>query len=73
MTLTSDTPFEEFVEKLTFKFDQAFDRLNLKFLDEDGGKVTLRDESDYELAIETAQKGSDGKAEGKLEVWCADR
>ncbi|KAF5388812.1 hypothetical protein D9757_005589 [Collybiopsis confluens] len=35
-------------------------------------KVTLQDESDYELAIETARESSKGKAEGKLEVWCTD-
>jgi PB1 domain len=73
MTLTSDTPFEEFVEKITSKFGRPFDGLSLKFMYEDGGKVTLRDESDYELAIETARESSQGKGEGKLEIWCADR
>jgi hypothetical protein len=73
MTLTSETPFEEFVEKITSKFAKPFDELSLKFMYEDGGKVTLRDESDYELAIETAKEGSKGKSEGKLEIWCLDR
>jgi hypothetical protein len=73
MTLTSDTPFQEFLEKITSKFGKAFDGLGLKFMDEDGGKVTLKDESDYELAIETAREVSKGKAEGKLEIWCVDR
>ncbi|KAF5386269.1 hypothetical protein D9615_002300 [Tricholomella constricta] len=72
MTLTPDTPFEEFMEKLTTKFDKSLNGLGLKFKDEDGGKVTLRDESDYELAIETARESSKGKPEGKLEVWCLD-
>ena len=44
----------------------------MKFKDEDGGKVTLRDESDYELAIETARESAKGKPEGKLEVWADD-
>ncbi|KAF8653299.1 hypothetical protein AX16_003999 [Volvariella volvacea WC 439] len=72
MALTPDTPFEEFMDKVTAKFGRAMNGLGLKFKDEDGGKVTLRDESDYELAIETARAGSQGKAEGKLEIWCSD-
>jgi hypothetical protein len=73
MTLTSATPFEEFKDKITSKFSKHFDRLVLKFLYEDGGKVTLRDDSDYELAIETAKEGVKGKSEGSLEIWCVDR
>lgn len=73
MTLTSDIPFEEFVEKITSKFGRPFDGLSLKFMYEDGAKVTLRDESDYELAIETARDASKGQTEGKLEIWCVDR
>lgn len=70
MTLTPDTPFNEFVEKVETKFGT---KLNMKFLDaEDGGKVTLRDESDYDLAIETVRESSKGKPEGKLEIWCAN-
>jgi len=72
MTLTPDTPFEEFMEKITIKFDKSINGLGVKFKDEDGGKVTLRDESDYELAIETARESSKGKPEGKLEIWCTD-
>jgi len=72
MTLTPDTPFEEFMDKVTSKFGKAIDGLGLRFKDEDGGKVTLRDESDYELAIETARESSKGKPEGKLEIWCLD-
>ena len=30
--------------------------LSMKFKDEDGGKVSLRDDSDFELAIETARE-----------------
>jgi len=60
------------MDKITSKFGKDIAGLGLKFLDEDGGKVTLRDESDYELAIETARESSKGKAEGKLEIWCVD-
>lgn len=72
MALTPETSFEEFLEKVTAKFGKGINGLNLKFKDEDGGKVTLRDESDYELAIETARESSKGKPEGKLELWCTD-
>lgn len=72
MALTPETPFEEFMEKVCAKFGRSFGGLGLKFRDEDGGKVTLADESDYELAIETARESSKGKPEGKLEIWCAD-
>ncbi|KAJ8591617.1 hypothetical protein M405DRAFT_880404 [Rhizopogon salebrosus TDB-379] len=72
MTLTPDTPFEEFVERVTSKFGTAMDGLGLKFKDEDDVRVTLRDSSDYELAIETARHSAKGKAEGKLEMWCTD-
>ncbi|KAG7098493.1 hypothetical protein E1B28_000437 [Marasmius oreades] len=72
MALTPETPFEEFMDKVTTKFGRSFDGLGLKFTDEDGGKVTLADESDYELAIETARESSRGKPEGKLEIWCSD-
>ncbi|KAG6866212.1 hypothetical protein C0991_007237 [Blastosporella zonata] len=72
MTLTPETPFEEFMEKITSKFGKSINGLSLKFKDEDGGKVTLRDDSDFELAIETARESSKGKPEGKLEIWCID-
>ncbi|KAJ7502895.1 NADPH oxidase regulator NoxR [Mycena galericulata] len=73
MALTPETPFEEFMDKVTAKFGKDINGLTLKFKDEDGGKVSLRDESDYELAIETARESSKGKPEGKLEIWCTDR
>lgn len=72
MALNPDVSFEEFMDKVTSKFGKGFGGLSLKFKDEDGGKVTLQDESDYELAIETARESSKGKPEGKLEIWCSD-
>lgn len=72
MMLTPETSFEEFLDKVTSKFGKDINGLGLKFTDEDGGKVTLRDESDYDLAIETARESAKGKPEGKLEVWCSD-
>jgi hypothetical protein len=85
MTMTPDITFEEFVERVTSKFGRGSGGgrgggMTFKFRDEDGGMVTLRDESDFELAVETAREvakmggkgGAMGGAEGKLEVWCQD-
>lgn len=73
MAITSDMPFDEFVDRITQKFDKSFDGLGMKFKDEDGTLITLMDESDYDLALETARDGSKGKTERKLEVWCKDQ
>ncbi|KIM78245.1 hypothetical protein PILCRDRAFT_824726 [Piloderma croceum F 1598] len=72
MALTPDTRYEEFLERVTSKFGKSLDGLEMKFKDEDGGKVSLRDDSDYDLAIETAREHAKGKPEGKLEIWCMD-
>jgi hypothetical protein len=72
MTLTPDTSFVDFMDKIHAKFYKEINGLGLKFKDEDGSRVSLRDESDYELAIETARETARGKAEGKLEIWCTD-
>jgi len=72
MALTPDTRYEEFLERVTSKFSKSLDGLEMKFKDEDGGKVSLRDDSDYDLAIETAREHAKGKPEGKLEIWCVD-
>lgn len=75
MALDPLTPFDEFLDRLSNKFNKSFspgEGLTLKFKDEDGTQVSLRDESDYELAIETAREHAKGKPEGKLEIWAED-
>ena len=73
MAVPADTTFAEFMEKVTAKFEKSLTGLRIKFKDEDGGQMSLRDESDYDMAIETArQTTSKGKTEGKLELWCTD-
>ena len=73
MALPADTTFVEFMEKVTTKFEKSLTGLRIKFKDEDGGQMSLRDESDFDMAIETArQTAGKGKAEGKLELWCTD-
>ena len=72
MAIDATLAFEDFMERVTTKFGKSFGGLGMKFKDEDGGKVTLRDEMDYELAIETARESAKGKPEGRLEIWCTD-
>ena len=72
MAIDAQMPFEEFLERVTSKFGVALGGLGMKFKDEDGGKVSLRDESDFEMAIETARELAKGRAEGKLEIWLQD-
>ena len=70
MALDPAVSFGEFKQRVAAKFETSSESIVLKFRDEDGGKVSLRDESDYELAIETARESAKGRPEGKLEVWC---
>ena len=72
MALLPETPYEEFLDMVTRKFGVVPGALGMKFKDEDGGKVTLRDDMDYELAIETARHNAKGRPEGRLEIWCMD-
>ncbi|CCO29285.1 hypothetical protein BN14_03293 [Rhizoctonia solani AG-1 IB] len=72
MAISPDMRFEEFLEKVSAKFGRQLGALGLKFKDEDGGRVSMRDDSDYDLAIETAREAARGRAEGKLEIWCFD-
>jgi hypothetical protein len=72
MAITPEMRYEEFLERVTSKFSKSVSGLQMKFKDEDGGKVSLKDDSDYELAIETAREHANGKSEGKLEIWCTD-
>ena len=72
MAIEPSMPFAEFMDRVTAKFNQSVQTMRLKFKDEDGSKVTLQDDSDYDLAIETARESAKGKPEGKLEIWCTD-
>jgi len=73
MTLSPEVGFEGFMKKVADKFSRSRSSISLKFKDEDGGQVSLRDDSDYDLALETARESAKGKPEGKLEVWCVDQ
>ena len=70
IALKPEVPFLEFKQRVVAKFETSVQSIMVKFRDEDGGKVSLRDKSDYDLAIETAWKSAKGRPEGKLEFWC---
>ena len=70
MILKPEVLFLEFKQRVAAKFETTVGSIAFKFSAEDGGKVSLRDESDYELAIETARESTEGRPEGKLELWC---
>ena len=70
--MAPDAQWVEFLDRVAAKFNRTPDALSMKFLDEDGGRVSLRDDSDFELAIETAREMAKGRAEGKLQVWVSD-
>ncbi|THG96230.1 hypothetical protein EW145_g7815 [Phellinidium pouzarii] len=72
MTLGPDATLAEFEEVVAAKFGRTRGTLAMKFKDEDGGRISLRDESDFELAFETAREIAKGRSEGKLEVWVTD-
>lgn len=72
MAISPEIDYREFVSKVAAKFSRPANGVSLKFKDEDGVRVSMKDESDYELALETARESAKGKPEGKLEVWCTD-
>ncbi|KZV80276.1 hypothetical protein EXIGLDRAFT_733284 [Exidia glandulosa HHB12029] len=72
MAVAPDMPYDEFLERVTSKFGRSLGGLSIRFKDEDGARISLKDEMDFELAIETARENAKGKPEGKLEVWCED-
>ena len=72
LALTPDVTFPEFMDMLSLKFNLPVNRMDVKFKDEEGGYVSLKDEMDYEMALETAKESANGKGEGKLEVRCAE-
>lgn len=73
MALTPEVSFVDFMGMLSSKFGIPVRKLDVKFKDEDGGQVSMKDEMDYEMALETAKESANGKTEGKLEIWCAER
>lgn len=70
MAILPDISCDEFQDKVCAKFGREYGDLVLKFADEDGERVTLVDDSDFELAIETARAAALKGKESRLEIWC---
>ena len=75
MAIPSQTGFDEFVDMVTGKFSRRWNDLSFKFKDEDGGKISLKDAMDWDMAIEVAREtiNPQGKPEARLEIWVSDR
>lgn len=71
LALPQDSSRLELMAMLSSKFSISVNLLDVKFKDEDGTYVSIKDESDYEMALETAKETVNGKAEGKLEIVCS--
>ena len=63
------TSFEDFLLEISSKFEKLPKQVRLKFEDDDGIKISIRDQGDFALAIETARAGARGRADGKLSIW----
>ncbi|KZV80280.1 hypothetical protein EXIGLDRAFT_756355 [Exidia glandulosa HHB12029] len=71
MAIPPDMPYAVFADRVKGKFGTAT-APSMKFADEDGAKVSLIDEMDYDLAIETARESTKGREQdGRLEIWCS--
>ncbi|KAG8900048.1 hypothetical protein FRB99_006280, partial [Tulasnella sp. 403] len=80
MVVSPDISFSDFLTLVCAKFSYEYGGLRLKFEDEDGSRVSLRDDGDWDMAVETARGAMGGngsvtgnsKGEAKLIVWCEE-
>ncbi|CAE6372648.1 unnamed protein product [Rhizoctonia solani] len=70
MAIMPDISCDDFMDRVCAKFGREYGDLSIKFVDDDGAKVTIIDESDFELAIETARAAALKGKESRLEIWC---
>jgi hypothetical protein len=72
MSLRPSDTLSVFLDALRSKMDDGAGVAVVRFRDEDGDMVTLRDEGDYEAAVDVARamrRGGGRGEEGRLEVW----
>lgn len=83
MVVAPDMRLTDFLASVCAKFSYEYGALRVKFEDEDGTKVSLMDEGDWDLAIETARNVNDNESsisgstrskpgEGRLKIWCEE-
>lgn len=69
MSTFSDMDLRDFLSRLAVKLDRPPYDLAVRFRDEDGDMISLRDEGDWEAAMDCARSRASANGEGKLEVW----
>lgn len=69
MAISPTLPFPEFVEKIASKFRKNPKDFQLEFEYDDGEKIVMEDEGEYDMAIETARALGQGTPNWKLSVW----
>lgn len=68
MVVSPSITYSDLYKRVCDKLEQAFGRVRVKFEDEDGTKVTIRDDEDWEMAVNiTSMRG-----DGKLPIWCEE-
>ncbi|KDN46517.1 hypothetical protein RSAG8_04170, partial [Rhizoctonia solani AG-8 WAC10335] len=70
MAIMPNISCDDFMDRVCAKFGREYGDLSIKFVDDDGAKVTIMDESDFELAIETSRAAALKGKESRLEIWC---
>ncbi|KAK6909893.1 hypothetical protein I203_103919 [Kwoniella mangroviensis CBS 8507] len=72
MSILPSHTYEIFINLLKGKFPELADQpLDVKFKDEDGDILSMRDEGDFEAAVDVARilGEGNGRGEGRLEIW----
>ncbi|WVQ67470.1 uncharacterized protein L199_005670 [Kwoniella botswanensis] len=72
MSILPSHTYEIFINLLKDKFPELADQpLDVKFKDEDGDILSMRDEGDFEAAVDVARilGEGNGRGEGRLEIW----
>ncbi|KAG9019356.1 hypothetical protein FRB90_003460 [Tulasnella sp. 427] len=83
MVIAPNVRLTDFLASVCAKFSYEFGALQVMFEDEDGTKISLVDEGDWDLAIETAGNVNDNESsvsgstkpkpgEGRLKIWCEE-
>lgn len=76
MLVAPSVSFFDLRKRVCDKFEQSLSGLRMKFEDEDGTRVSIRDDEDWEMAVGTARMHmkalGGGLGEGKLTVWCEE-
>ncbi|KAG8859707.1 hypothetical protein FRB96_004281 [Tulasnella sp. 330] len=76
MLVAPSVSFSELRKRVCDKFEQPLLGLRMKFEDEDGTRMSIRDDEDWEMAVGAARTHmkalGGGLGEGKLSVWCEE-